>query len=115
MSRKNVLLPIVDYIKNASMTSTVTGPTLDIQYEDSIGFQIVWTGTPSGTFDAQGSFDGITWASITLSNVITASGSAGNGLIDMFGLSFPKLRLVYNPTGSTGTLNVIAGGKNLSS
>lgn len=115
MSRKLVTLPYSVLTNGDMSTASLTTDVVPIQYGDSVGFQLVWTGSPTGTFDVQGSLDQVTWTSITLSASISAAGSGDHALIDMFALSFPWIRVVYTKGSGTGTLNVLATVKNLSS
>src|ERR1700722_250827 len=93
-------------IVNASMATNVTSEVTIIQNTSQVGYDISWTGTPTGTFSVQVSNtytqngQGIvlnpgTWTTLTLSTVPTASGSPGNGYIDLDAGSFYAVRLVY--------------------
>lgn len=101
-----------------ALTSVVTG----IIYRDSVSYQFVWTGTPTGTFSLQGSNDynpgtpqsgGVqdgpansgTWTAIALSSTPAASGSAGNALVNLNQLGFAFIRAVYTNASGTGVLN----------
>lgn len=93
--------------------SSVTG----ILYRDSLSYQFAWTGTPSGSFDVQGSIDynqGLpesagslnqgTWTSIPLTPAATVTGSSGaSNILANISLftGFPYSRVVY--TNSTGS------------
>ncbi len=123
-SRKNILPPAsivtAGDMSQASLTSLVT----NIQYLDNICVELVFTGTPTGTFEIQGSLDyqrdlngNVTnaghWVPITLPTPPIASGAAGDILIDMNQLSFPYIRVVYTRTSGSGSLNAYIGGKQL--
>jgi hypothetical protein len=72
-----------------------------------MGIQLVWTGTPTGTFDIQVSLDHRqdaygnvtnpgTWSSLTISpSPSSPAGSASNTYIDINQLSAPYVRVVY--------------------
>lgn len=121
-SRKNALFPfsiITDGdMSLASITSLVTG----IQYLDNIAIELSFTGTPTGTFQVQGSLSyerdaqgNVTnagqWTPLNLPQSPVASGASGVILIDLNQLSFPYIRVVYTRTSGSGTLNALIGGK----
>lgn len=109
-------------VSAASMVSTVTSKAQACQYQDNVGIQLIWTGTPTGTFDVQVSinhaqdFQGNittagTFTSLTLSPVPAAAGSAGSYYVDLNQLSAPYYRIVYTPSSGTGTLDIYVSGK----
>lgn len=104
------------------MAASVTSAAVNIQYLDNVGIQLVWTGTPSGTFAVQFSLDfekdslgnilnAGTWTAIDLDDVPTASGSAGNWYLDMNQISSPWIRIVYTRASGTGSLSAYVTGK----
>lgn len=88
-----------------------------------IGYDISWTGaTPLGTMSIQVSntyeqnADGTvkdpgTWTTVPLSTAPTVSGSPGNGYIDIEAMGAYAIRLVYNRTSGTGTMQAVLCGK----
>lgn len=126
MSSRNVLKPW-RVINAVSMGASITSTPTNIQNLSDIAIQLNFTGTPTGTFAIQGSNDfdatnmggslpGATvntgnWVPLDLSSTPTASGAADVILINMNGLSFPWIRIVYTRTSGTGTLNAYLGGK----
>jgi hypothetical protein len=118
----NVLTPIV-ILNSVSMTADVESNPIHIQYEDNIGLEFVWTGTPTGTFgvsvsnsatlSATGGITGGTWTplSLTSPDVPAASGSAGNGFIDLNQLGAAFLKVTYSASSGTGSLTVTMTGK----
>lgn len=118
------ITPVNKIFVNASMSGTIAATSLisNIAYKDSVAYQYVWTGTPSGTFDVQGSvdynpgqpqsngaFNAGTWTSLVFSPIPQATGSgSSNVLINMNQLAFNYIKTVYtNSTGSgvlTGSL-----------
>jgi hypothetical protein len=109
-------------ITNASMTTSVTSAVTIIQKLSQVGYDISWSGTPVGTFSVQVSntytqnSEGVVqnpgnWTTLTLSSVPAATGSAGNGYIDIDAISAYAMRLVYTAGSSTGTLNATICGK----
>ena len=122
---KNVLRPI-SLVSAGNMSGNITSGAINIQFLDCVSMQLSFTGTPTGTFAVQGSLDYYaspadpdtvlvpgTWTSLTLSPSPVASGAADNILIDMYGLSFPYIRLVYTATSGSGTLTANVSGKSI--
>lgn len=111
-------------IVNGNMTGTITSSAQEIIYQDDIGVQLDWTGTPTGTFDVQVSSNFVrdtngnilnpgNWISVPYLPIITASGAGDDGVIDLKLLSAMYIRVVYNATGGSGTLNAYFTGKGL--
>lgn len=121
-STKNILLPSQVITGGDMSTATVTSLVTTITGLDNLSYQLVWTGSPVGTFDLQGSntyapgiggtvLNAGTWTSVTLSPAPVASGSGGNLLLNLDGLGFAYVRMVYTKTSGTGTLNGTIAGK----
>lgn len=107
---------IVDYPKYVDATSmgaSINCPSTNIMYVDRVGYQISYTGTPTGTFTVQVSNDNTTWQDLTLSAAVTASGAAGNDFIDCE-TAAKYIRLVYTRTSGTGSLFVALTTKSIS-
>lgn len=109
-------------ITNATMTGTVTSLPTVIQKLSQISYDISFTGTPTGNFTVQVSntyslnADGTVrnagnWTTLTLSSSTTASGSAGNGFIDVDATGAYAIRLIYTASGGTGILNATIAAK----
>jgi len=118
---KNFLSPFLT-INAQSMGASVTSAVTDVRFLDNIGFQVIWTGTPTGSFDVQGSMDYAlgsgstvlnagTWTSIPLSGLVNPAGSASNIPISITEFPFPYIRLVYTRVSGTGTLNAYISAK----
>ena len=121
MSSRPILVP-QPVIISASMTSTVTTSPTILQTNGKASYDIAWTGTPVGTFNVQVSntytqnADGTVrnpgnWTTLTLSAPTMATGTAGNGFIDVTATGAYAIRLQYVPTSGTGTLNATIAGK----
>lgn len=120
MAIKNTLGP-VKIISAESMGADITGPATNIQWLDNIAIQLNFTGTPTGDFKIQGSSDhqevnGVVtnegnWVDITLSPSPAAAGAANQILINMNLLSFPFIRIFYDRTSGTGSLDAWISGK----
>jgi len=102
-------------ITDGDMSGDVTSIITNIQQLDNIGFQVVWTGTPVGSFDIQVSLNYTQdewgnvqnagdWSSIGLTPAPAAEGSADSAYIDINQISAPWIRLIYTRTSGTGTL-----------
>lgn len=88
-----------------------------------ISYDISWSGTaPLGTMsvqvsntyaqDSQGNVKNAgNWTTLVLSVVPSVSGNTGNGAIDIDATAFYAIRLVYNRTSGTGTMNATVAGK----
>lgn len=109
-------------ITAASMGASVTSAAFPCQFQDNIGIQLDWTGTPTGTFTVQTSVDHAQdaqgnisvaghWITLTLSTAITAAGSADDAYIDLNQLSAPWVRVVYTRSSGTGTLDCFVAAK----
>lgn len=125
MSGRKNTLPAYQIITAGDMsTASITSAISNIQYLDNISLQLIWTGSPVGTFAVQGSLDHSqdslgnvtnagTWDGLTLNPAPAAIGSAGHILLDLNELSFPWIRVVYTKTSGTGSLTAWIGGKML--
>lgn len=114
-------------VKNASMsgTSVITSTVSIIQQTPIVSYSVVWTGTPNGTFSVEVSndyalsSDGVsvlvpgTWTPLVLTGQSpVATGSAGNGFIDIDITGAYAIRLVYTNASGSGVLNATICGKN---
>jgi len=111
----NLLYP-VHIIVAQSMASSITSNPVEIENQDNVGIQLHWTGAPVGTFSAQISstysqdingnvLNAGQWVTLPLSPAITASGSPDDAYIDLNQMSALYVRIVYNFTSGTGTLD----------
>lgn len=120
MSRKSNLSPY--HIINAGdMSATITSTPTNILWLDNVGIQLIFTGTPTGTFSVEVSndyatengtpIDSGTWTAISFGSAPTAGGAAGNIYLDINQLSAAYVRVVYSPTSGSGTLDAYITGK----
>lgn len=114
---KQIIVP-QQVLKDGDMSlSSLTTSYTNIQGLDNVGYQVVFTGAPVGTFSVQISADyqpgkspnsnpinAGNWITLPLSPAITASGSGDAAFIDLNQLGAPWIRLVYTKTSGTGTL-----------
>ena len=102
-----------ELIVAGDMSEDITGPSTNILHLDRVGFQLVWTGTPTGTFSVEVSNDEETWAAMTLSVAVTAAGSADNAFLDIeTGAAY--VRVKYTDTSGTGSLDAHIVAKSIS-
>lgn len=117
MSHRPFLKPY-SVVTNGNMASSITSAVTVINQISDVGYDISWTGTPTGSFSVQVSntyslnSDGTVnnpgnWTTLTLTGTVAAAGSADNGYIDVEGISAYAIRLVYTSTSGTGTLNAV--------
>ena len=124
MSRKSNLKRF-NSIVNGSMAASITSPVSNIEFLDNIGVQLNWTGSPVGNFQVQVSLDydqdnngnvinAGNWVAVVLQpgSSINAPTTLGSPIvIDLNQLSAPWLRIVYNRTSGSGTLNAFVSAK----
>jgi hypothetical protein len=113
--------------KNSNVSGNMAGtiislPTI-IQKESLVSYSITWTGaTGSGTVTVQVSNDyalnasgGVanagTWNTLPMSATGAVTGASGNGFADIDTLGGYATRLVYTPSGSTGTMTAVVVAK----
>lgn len=106
---------------NMTGTVVINGLPLDWRLIRGGSIQVIWTGTPTGTFSVQGSLDYFlgpdgkpgnvgTWDDMGIS-VTAPSGSAGKALVDITITGIPWVKIVYTNTSGTGTLTAYQHGK----
>jgi len=100
-------------VVDGNMASTITSDSTNILHTDRVGYQLVWTGTPTGDFTVEISNDETTWTELTLSTAITAAGSADNAYIDAE-TSAKFIRFKYTATSGSGTLQAHVTAKSIS-
>ena|SRR5271165_5817897 len=112
------------FIVAQSMASTINSVALSMQNQDNAYFSLIWTGTPTGTFNVQISNDhqqdgngnvqvAGTWATVTLNTPITATGSANNAGIIVNGIAAPWIRINYTASSGSGTLDAYFSAKGI--
>ena len=107
---------VVDYkelIVDGDMSEDITGPSTNILYTDRVGFQLSWTGTPTGSFSIEVSNDEVVWVALTLSATVTAAGSADDAFIDAE-TAAKFIRVKYSDTSGSGTLQAHITAKSIS-
>ena len=91
------------HIVAGDMSGNIESDSTNILHCDRVGFQLAWTGTPTGDFGIDVSNDDTTWVALTLSDPVTAAGSADEAFIDVE-TAAKFVRLNYSFGSGTGTL-----------
>lgn len=90
-----------------SLGANYTSPYVWIGGVSNIDCQLVWTGTPTGTFGVSVSEDATNFDALTLSGSVIGGGAAGHGTIELATLGAPYMEITYTRTSSTGTLTSV--------
>ena len=81
---------------------------------DSVGLEVSWTGTPTGTIQVMASNSGINFYALTFSPVLTQpAGAAGGYVIDLQLYPFKYVMLQFTNSTGTGVLNAWMQAKDL--
>jgi hypothetical protein len=112
------------FIVAQSMASTINSVAMSLEFQDNAYFNLIWSGSPVGIFNVQTSNDhqqdgngnvqvAGTWETITLSNPITAAGSADSAGIVVAGIAAPWIRIQYVASSGSGTLDAYFSAKGI--
>lgn len=112
MALKNIIKPY-HLMTDGDMSGNLTSDAVDVTYTDNVGFQLSFTGTPTGTFSCEGTIDETNWSALSFSSTPQAVGSADTHLLNINQIPYKKLRVKYTRTSGTGTLNVYVMSKGL--
>lgn len=124
MSSRPQLRPY-QVIVNQSMAGTVYSQVTIITNTTKMGYDISWSGgsgATAGSFQVQVSntysqnaagavLNAGNWTALTLAGSPTVAAASGNGFIEIDSLGAYAVRLVYLPTGGSGTLNATVTSK----
>jgi hypothetical protein len=94
------------------MSGAITSSPVRMDQTSSLSIQAVFTGSPAGSFKVQISNDDASptnWSDYANSTV-TISG-AGNQAWDIWAVAAKWVRLIYTPSGGSGTLNARANSR----
>jgi hypothetical protein len=128
MSDRPLIVPNLNkpLINAASMATSINGPVTIINRIPGISYDVAWTGTPTGTFSVEVSNsytqhpDGSVanagnWTTLPSAAFVgtlpAATGSPGNGFIDVVGTEAYAIRLVYTAASGNGSLTVLPAAK----
>lgn len=113
MSSKSVIQPY-QVVVDGDMSDDVISAITTVTTSDNCGYQVIWTGAPTGTFEVQVTINGNDWEALTFSPPLTTpDGSPGSFVIDLNQLPYKQTRLAYISTSGTGVLNVWTMAKRL--
>lgn len=112
MALKNIIKPH-HLMVDGDMSGNLTSDAVDVTYTDNVGFQLTFTGSPTGEFSCEGTIDEVSWSALTFSSTPQATGSGDTHLLNVNQIPYKKLRVVYARTSGTGTLNVYVMSKGL--
>lgn len=112
MSAKAVTQPY-QVVTNGDMSGTVTSLVTTVNTQDNAGYQVKYSGTPTGSFFVDASINGVDWEALAFSPAPVAVGAAGSFLINMNQLPYHLIRLRYVPTSGSGTLQAWTMAKRL--
>lgn len=92
-------------------TSVISSSAMNVLHLTLACFQAIWTGTPNGSFKAEGSIDGINFDNLNIT-ITAVTGAAGNRIVVVPSCAPKYVRLTYTNTSSAGTLTILgcAGG-----
>lgn len=102
-STKKVIEPYHFLINQSTGASFSTG-AVDCRYMDRICFELIWTGTATGSIIPETSLDATNWVALDMDTIVLA-GVADSGIFDITVTSIPYVRLAFTRTGGTGTIN----------
>lgn len=120
----NVIKP-TKIITDGDMGGNITSQVLDILNQDNVSLQLVWTGTPTGTFEFQASNTyriNVTtnavehpgdWVPLTVSPSIAAAGAPGTAMANLNQQSSAFIRVVYTRGSGAGTLQCVVVAKGI--
>lgn len=91
-----------------SLAATAVTVGTNLKRFGKAGYQIVWTGTPTGAFTVEASNDSTngtdgTWTEVTMAIGSAPSGGAGSVLIDLSSSPWEWVRLRYTRSAGTGS------------
>ena len=102
-----------ELVVDGDMSSDVTSSSTNILHMDRVGYQLSWSGTPTGTFSVEVSNDESVWVPLTLSASVAAAGSADDAFIDCE-TAAKFIRFKYTASSGSGTLQAHITGKSIS-
>lgn len=118
----NSLSPIVVF-DAVSLAASQNSRGIHSFFLDNIGVQFVWTGTPTGTFgmdvsnnatlNTDGTVSGGTWTPIVFTDPSppAATGSSGNGYLELNQTTAAFVRVTYTKVSGTGACTAYLTGK----
>lgn len=97
-----------------SGTNTIYSNVQTVPQQHLFGFEVTWTGTPTGTISVLGSESGNNFYALTFSPSLSQpAGSAGGFLINLSLYPFKYYAIQYTNVSGSGVLTVVAAQKDL--
>lgn len=100
----------IKIVTDGDMSSNVTSNVVDLSITNGYAIQAVWTGSPEGNLKLQISNDEATWTDVAESVVATGGTSGSTVWLEPTAM-YDKVRVVYEATSGSGTLNIKMNGK----
>jgi hypothetical protein len=98
-----------------SSTNVYTSTVSNVGQMHNLGFQVIFTGTMTGTLQILFSNDNVNFTPWTFSPALSQpAGSALSYLVNMSLMSFPYVRVKYTNASGSGTMSVSMTSKDLS-
>lgn len=114
MSQTRRFIQPFQIIENQSMASNITTPFVDISNVDDISIVYEWSAgsSPVGSITVEvRNGELCPWSVLDIAPPAAISLNSGNNNIQITNVSFKELRLVYERTSGSGTLNAWLTGK----
>ena len=112
MSQKAVIKPYA-VLTAGDMSGNLTTLATNVESSDNIGYQIVYSGSPTGVFNIEGTIDGLHWTALTFSSQPTTANAPTGTLFNLNQLPYLQTRLSYTATSGSGSLTVYVMSKRL--
>ena len=95
-------------------TNVIYSNIVDIAKMDSVGLEITWSGTPTGTIEIMASNSGINFYAVTFNPVLAQpAGSASGYLVSMQQFPWKYILIRYTNSSGSGSLSVYGQFKDL--
>lgn len=95
-------------ISAGSMTGSLDSGQIDLTNVLGYAVQAVWSGSPVGNIIIEGSNNGVNYNSVSTT---AAGGGAGSLLVNNDGIHYVFLKVIYQFTSGSGTLDVNVSAK----
>lgn len=82
-----------------------TSVALDVSDYDRFMLQLIWTGTPTGTFVIQTTVDDATWDDLDLDPAPAPAGADGHHTIEFGQPALKSIRIFFDRTSGTGSFD----------